>query len=377
MMTGFDAEAADQIFGVSDGGKPAPVSFDTAAADEVLAADVRTLLAFSAREAAGKSPDQVAHAACLSRSTGSPIDAAMADTSWFKTMGIGRLFRSAPEANRAFLSNPVSAALAESDLERVIELERTWGEFERTWGVMTQRERPEPSFRSVFKGLQDAAALKGMGASLDLIIHDLIFGKDDSVERRHLENKVDLAQSEIDISTPEFESDTAQAIYLGATGLAQQMSAFAVGAATGNPIAFMAMTGGITAVPAYGKYSSRGGSGTEAALGAVGEGATEILTERIPMGFLVSKFEKAGAGKSLSELLGYEIPREQVKRVILDAIDTAIANPDKTWGEYLKERLSAAYQTLVATITQVGTLRMLNASQRKIIEQRSSTQDTR
>lgn len=376
MMTGFDAGAADQVFGGAGGGSSAPVSFDTAAADEALAADTQAMLTLNAHEAAGKSPDQVAHAARLSRSTGAPIGAVMADISRFEAMDIGRLFRSAPEANRASLSNPVSAALAESDLERVIELERTWGEFERTWGVMAQRGRPEPSFRSVSKGLQDAAALKGMGASLDLIIHDLIFGREDSVERRHLENKVDLAQSEIDISTPEFESDTAQAIYLGATGLAQQMSAFAVGAATGNPIAFMAMNGGITAVPAYGKYSSRGG-GTEAALGAIGEGATEILTERIPMNLLVSKFEKAGAGKSLSELLGHEIPSEQVKRGILDAIDTAIANPDKTWGEYLKERLSAAYQTLVATITQVGTLRMLNASQRKIVEQRSSTQDTR
>ena len=63
MMTGFDAKAADQIFGGAGGGSSAPVSFDTAAADEALAADTQAMLTLNAHEAAGKSPDQVAHAA--------------------------------------------------------------------------------------------------------------------------------------------------------------------------------------------------------------------------------------------------------------------------------------------------------------------------
>ena len=126
MMTGFNAEAADQIFWVSNGGKPAPVSFDTAAADESLAADTQAMLTLNAHEAAGKSPDQVAHAARLSRSTGAPIGAVMADMPWFEAMDIEKRFRSAPEATRAFLTNPVNAALAKDDIPNLSALNRAW-----------------------------------------------------------------------------------------------------------------------------------------------------------------------------------------------------------------------------------------------------------
>jgi len=43
-----------------------------------------------------------------------------------------------------------------------------------------------------------------------------------------------------------------------------------------------------------------------------------------------------------------------VATIVQDAIDTAIANPDKTWGEYAKERPEAAYETLIATLVQSG-----------------------
>ncbi|MEA4838419.1 MAG: hypothetical protein VB101_09060 [Rhodospirillaceae bacterium] len=125
-MTGFDAKAADQIFGGAGGGSSAPVSFDTAAADEALAADTQAMLTLNAHEAVGKSPDQVARAARLSRSTGAPIGAVMADMPWFEAMGTGSLFRSAPEATRAFLTNPVNAALAKDDVPNLSALNRAW-----------------------------------------------------------------------------------------------------------------------------------------------------------------------------------------------------------------------------------------------------------
>jgi hypothetical protein len=47
----------------------------------------------------------------------------------------------------------------------------------------------------------------------------------------------------------------------------------------------------------------------------------------------------------LSDLAG-----EQIATLAQDAIDTAIANPDKTWGEYFAERQNRAYQTAVGSL---------------------------
>jgi hypothetical protein len=80
------------------------------------------------------------------------------------------------------------------------------------------------------------------------------------------------------------------------------------------------------------------------------------------MNFLVGKLGKEGMQEVLQQRLGdtitsgagyalREIPGEQVATFLQDAIDTAVANPDKTWDDFVNERPNAAYQTLVATLT--------------------------
>jgi len=86
--------------------------------------------------------------------------------------------------------------------------------------------------------------------------------------------------------------------------------------------------------------------------GGMLEGGIEVVTELTPMRFFVGKFGKEGAVKYIAGILAREIPGEQAATLAQDAVDTAIANPDKTWGEYWAERPEAAYETLVATVTQ-------------------------
>jgi hypothetical protein len=76
----------------------------------------------------------------------------------------------------------------------------------------------------------------------------------------------------------------------------------------------------------------------------------------LPMGFLVERFGKVGMKEFLAGMLAREMPTEQVATFFQDAIDTATANPDKTWGEFLKERPDAAYQTALGVLVQSSIL---------------------
>ena len=81
-----------------------------------------------------------------------------------------------------------------------------------------------------------------------------------------------------------------------------------------------------------------------------------MIKAKIPMGYALRKFGKAGMGEFLTGFLARELPSEQAATLTQDAVDTAIANPDKTWGEYWAERPAAAYQTLLATAVQSGAM---------------------
>jgi len=152
---------------------------------------------------------------------------------------------------------------------------------------------------------------------------------------------------------PKFESPVAQGIYGGVESTLQAVPALAAG--TLNPLLGLGLLGAQTGGEAYGKYQARGATKEEAALGGLGEAGVEMVTEKIPMGFILNKFGTAtGAKDFLIGLLARELPTEQAATLAQDAIDTAIANPNKTWTQYLEERPNAALQTALATVVQGG-----------------------
>jgi Large polyvalent protein associated domain 38/Large polyvalent protein-associated domain 5/ADP-Ribosyltransferase in polyvalent proteins/Large polyvalent protein-associated domain 1 len=192
----------------------------------------------------------------------------------------------------------------------------------------------------------------------------------DAIDSESMSNDAQLKafrnRNSIENSTPNFETKTAQGVYSGATSLIQQIPGMAAAIATGNPLPALASAGLTSEAEAYTRYKARGAMPQEALIGALSEGAVEVLTESIPMSFLVKKFGKVGAGQFVSGLLARDVIPEQAATLAQDAIDTAIANPDKTWGEYLAERPDAAYQTLIATITQAGAVGAVNAGARAL-----------
>lgn len=220
---------------------------------------------------------------------------------------------------------------------------------------------PEVSAGSVAKGLLTdlVAGGKGARAGVNQMVGDLIGSERLQEKARKERGQADLMSA---VNTPEIESATGRGIYGGLSSLVRNAPSLALAAATRSPAVALGGMAAPMLPEEYGKFRQRGGTPLESLAGAAGNTATEVATELLPMGFLVKQFGRAGAGQFLTGLLAREVPGEQVATLVQDAIDTAVANPDKTWGDYIKERPGAAYQTLIATLTQGGIMGAGNAA---------------
>lgn len=243
--------------------------------------------------------------------------------------------------------------------------DRTAAEQLQSSEVLTAPTGPEPSVGSVASGL---ASSLGQGADLTrqgvrAQFADAI-GSDGMLQDAL--TQAGRVRNSIQDSTPAFESATASAAYSGLSSFVQQVPGLAAAVATGNPLPALAAAGLQTEAEAYTRYRERGATMAEALSGAVGEGAIEVITERLPIGVLVDKLGKTGTKNFLTDFLAKEVPGEQAATLAQDALDTAIANPDKTWGEYWKERPAAAWDTLVATAAMGGAIGSINIAARTV-----------
>lgn len=236
-------------------------------------------------------------------------------------------------------------------------------------------EQAPASFKTVTSGLgttartaipQTVAGLKSAGGQYAAELAER-FGEPETADlfrfgAEKAQKEGEQLAFEQDLARPYIEDPTLRGIYGGAESLVRNLPSLAlgvaavpVGATIRGATALATLAGGTqVAAESFNKYMSRGASLSDASIGALGEGGVEIITEASPMSFLVNKFGKTGAMQFLGGLLLREVPGEQAATLAQDAIDTAIANPDKTWAEYWAERPAAAYQTLIATITQAG-----------------------
>lgn len=323
--------------------------------ESILRADTAQAMRQSMQQAADLNPDTEAKLQGLARQYGVPVDAvrleqpAMERRAKIDAIDYDRLAREAP-ATSGLMADPKRAAIAHDDLDSLHGAENAL----KSW------QGPKPSFASVASGFAETLKYKPLVAGMRLWMNDLMFGAgttpEDQVRRADLVRKAGQAQAQQDYTTPAFESATAAGAYSGGVSILQNLPGLAASIATGSPAPGLALAGINSAAPAYGKYASRGATIGEAAGGALAEGAVEIATEALPMGFLVKNFGRVGAGQFIAGMLGREVPSEQVATFIQDAIDTAVANPDKTWAQFRDERGDAAYKTLIATITQGGVM---------------------
>ncbi len=273
----------------------------------------------------------------------------------------------APITVRELAANTKLFELANDDTENAAQIERTLNRrsegkiggpaFVRSPDRLAPSTGPEASFSSIAYGLYNSFAQGSERARQGVRMQFAdAFGLDEMFQDAL--RKRDQAQSRQDLTTPEFETSTAKGIYGGGASTLQNLPGLAASIITRSPAPALAAAGVQTELDAYGKYRSRGASGGEALLGAAGEGAVEVATELIPLRTMLGAFGQPGKTFA-KEFLKSQVQEqfgEQAATILQDAIDTAVANPNKTWGDYLKERPDAAYQTALATLVQSGVM---------------------
>lgn len=383
-----------------------------------IEADGRTALRGSLISGQSANPDQTAEAVKLSRKTGAPYEAIQSNLPEIqqgeRLDAYEKMLAGTP-ATRKFLTLPQNAAMANDDVGNLTEVEKAirgfidggGGRIKRPDNLVmnspeyadaVRRARidnpaldddaarslvmngamvdnqvarvgavrgPEASTGSVLLGLAGAAGRmpETFSAQLGYIAADIL-GLDKTQVRNRLANLETRDQS----GTPQFETETGKGFYAGGVSTIQNTPGIALSIATGNPAIGLGMAGAQSAVPAYSKYRERGASGAMAAFGALSEGAVEVATELLPMQSLLKVFGKNGQGAALQFFKSQfqEQWTEQIATVAQDAIDTAIANPNKTWGQFVAERPGAAYQTFLATLVQSGAIAAAHTAAQKV-----------
>jgi hypothetical protein len=291
-----------------------------------------------------------------------------------RNLDITELPERAPRTSN-WLSQPNNARVGHDDIDNMVDAEdvvRAQGSFAGQQLVAPPRRAP--TFGNLLRGIgnafMDAVGPEGtVVAGTKNLLGDqvlratgldrardatgnLIFTQADrdAGETRFLE-----AQSNFERNRPDVGDGFGGAVYSGVESFARMAPALAASVALRNPTPSLVAAGTQTGGEAYGRYDARGATQNEALLGAGGEAAVEVLTEVIPISKLL---DMVGAKSFKTAVVDWAKSQfadqvgEQIATAAQDAIDTAIANPDKTWAEYWEERPDAAFQTAVATVVQ-------------------------
>lgn len=267
---------------------------------------------------------------------------------------IVRLETGGSETLRRGYANGQFASMAIDDMGALFGVDAQIAKF----GEVKNFNGPAPTAGSVLSGLAQSplqglrSAREGMRLQMADTLEALGVLRLSPEAKKQQMRQLAQAQGAAGFTTPDFESSTAQAVYGGAASTLRMLPGLAATVATRSTVPLLASAGIQTEAEAYGKYRLRDATPVEAAIGALAEGGIEVATELLPSKFLADAFGRAGVREFISGLLAREIPGEQIATLLQDAVDTAVANPNKTWADYLNERPDAAYQTLVSTLTQ-------------------------
>lgn len=328
-------------------------------------------------------PDFEAELQRASQATGVPIQSARGDPEYIKgraatlAMDIDGLVARSP-STADFLGQGDNAKLAHDDIGVLESTEHYLKRVGLPAGTPVLQAAPatKPSAGALLHGLFNSTGLDMTNASMQMMLGDALgwtdkhlgyntaygwqplFSRDTSAAQRDFR----MAKGRSDRLTPEINDPTLRGVYGAGQSIVQTAPAIGVSVLVKNPYPALAVMGAQSGLGQYGEVRARGGSAGEATAAGVLTGGIEAGTELLPMGFIVNKFGKKGALAFLGGLLAREVPGEQLATVAQDAVDTAIANPDKTWADYLAERPEAAYQTLVATVVQAGLMEGASAS---------------
>lgn len=154
---------------------------------------------------------------------------------------------------------------------------------------------------------------------------------------------------------PQVDNWVARNLLSGIESVPSVGMGIAIGAATRSPgsaAAFMSLpvTGN-----AYRDARDKGLSPEKSLDYAVTQGGIEYLTEKLPASRLLGDIAaKSPLGKKILGQLVTEVPGEQAATLLQDLSEWTTLNPEKTLGDFMRERPERAGATLLATVAGIG-----------------------
>lgn len=289
--------------------------------------------------AVGSNPDEVAKNKALADQSGLPVPTVEADPAEVQKLvrkqQIDNLIKDAP-ITRQWLSNPDNANVAHDSVEGVSELERIWGQV-----------------KEIGTGVQDAARALGAGVmNVPIGVEYLAKAVEENIG-------MDTSQADIEINAlrdlQSWIRGEQNVLFPSVSGGFESAGTSLAALVTRNPSTALTVMGGTTGGLSYGQAREAGTSPFKSLLYGAAQGATEVLTEKIPVDRLFRGL-RAGDGffKLVRDQLLIENATEQVATAVQDMNEWLFLHPEKTIGEYLKERPNAALDTAIGTT--VGTI---------------------
>lgn len=158
---------------------------------------------------------------------------------------------------------------------------------------------------------------------------------DDQEMVDHALNQIKWANIAEETAVPQMDNTLGRWTYGAAKGIVNSVPA--LGVALINPLAGAGAFGLQAKTESYGRYRERGGTEDEAGFGSNVEAGISAATSFLPLKYIANKWGKTGAGRFLASLLAIDVGSEVAQTVAQSAVDTAIANPDKSWKDWASE----------------------------------------
>lgn len=341
--------------------------------DAALGNEQRSAAVVRIQQSRDANPEAAAKAARLARQNGLPASTVARNLKAFEQSEEARVWSEEMRRNpklASWLNEPSNVEIAADDQPAISAVARAYDpkEWAKKHGSIYATRSADPTFWGGIKGIGrsflEFVNQFDLSKSLDALdsptaalipqsapgVPSINTPSARAARQRSTIRSIQQSQAREAAASPEYQSWLARNLYGAGVSGARMVPGIIASVATKSPTPALIAAGVGTALPAYGKYRARGASRELAQLASGGEGAVEVVTEKLPMGYLVEKFGKVGMGRFLAEYLARDMPGELAATMAQDAIDTAVANPDKTWGEYWDERPRALLDTAVQTL---------------------------
>lgn len=317
-------------------------------------------------------PDTIGQSNRLSRSLGVPSPVVDGDLSGFKRQQDIQNFVSTSlkfAGMSVWASEPRNAAIAVDDSENVGVLGSAWQ------GIKNIGSSLKAGTLSTIAGLGDLTAgviedeigrtranwdnpnsdinRLGLGAFDRALTSPLL----DILEDYQKWNQREAAayRANADAARPNVSNWFARNFLAGIESIPGTGASLAVGVATRSPGAATSIMSLPVAGNAYRDARDKGLDPDRALDYAITQGGIEYITEKLPASRLLGDIAaKSPLGKKIIGQLVEEIPGEQAATFLQDLSEWVTLNPDKTLGDFMRERPERAAATLVATVSGVA-----------------------